>query len=169
MGYGSTNYGAGGWGSGSIIIVPPSEPGPLLSVRVITKTQIILTFQREYVINDDLLDPSNYWIESDGPSSTNIDAVLVEAGNDRASSNSVLLTVQTMTSGVLYTISAQQIIDVNGITVDTLSTISWPFRVTKVQNMLSKLPRHFDLDSESTLRGLVTAIALVDDQIGGNG
>lgn len=169
MGYGSTNYGAGGWGSGAITIVPPDEPGPLFSVKVITKTQILLTFQREYVINADLLNPTNFLIESDGPTSTYIDVVLVEAGNDRASTNSVLLTVQTMVSGVVYTISAQQIIDVNGVTVDTLSTISWPFRVTKVQNTLNKLPRHFDLSSESTLRGIVTAISLVDDQIGGNG
>jgi len=169
MGFGSTYYGAGGFGSGASIIVPPGTPGPLFSISVANSTQLLLTFVNDYVINDTLLDPTNYLITSSGPASNNIIAVLVEAGNDRASANSVLLTVQKMTPRVDYTISVQNIIDVDGVIVDTLSTLEWPFRITKVQNMMTKLPGHFDLEPESTMLGVIMAIGMIDDQIGGNG
>ena len=169
MGFGSTNYGAGGFGSGIGAVTPPGSPGALISVDVITKTQILLTFERVYVINDDLLNPDNYSIITSGPVNTNINVVSVEAGNDRAATNSVLLTTQTMVSGVTYTITAQNLEDVGGILVNTNSSVSWEFRVTKMQNALTKLPSHFNTLPGSTLRGIMTAIALVDDRIGGNG
>lgn len=169
MGFGSTHYGAGGFGSGGAVIVPPGTPGPLFSIQVVTKTQVLLTFVNTYVQDSPLFEESNYIITSDGPASTNIKVVSVEAGNDRAATNSVLLTVQTMVSGVLYTITTQNMLDTEGIAVDPLSSIEWPLRVTKVQNALSKLPKHFDLQPGSTLRGIMTAIARVDDEIGGNG
>ena len=169
MGFGSTNFGAGGWGSGTVVIVPPGVPAPLFSLDVVTKHQVLLTFVNEYVLDTPLFDVTNYIITSDGPASTNIEVTLVEAGTDRGSANSVLLTVQTMVSGVEYTINCQNFLDVAGAVVDSTSTIAWPFRVTKIQNTLSKLPSHYDLQSESTIRGIMTAIGLIDDQIGGNG
>ena len=169
MGFGSTYYGAGGFGSGVPSIIPPEEPGLLVSLQVLRQTQVLLTFLRAYPITEELLDPANYIIIQDGPSSANIEVVSVEAGNDQAAVTSVILNTQHMVSNVTYTVSAQNFVDTGGVLVDPLSEIEWPFYVTKVQTLQSKLPEHFDLRAQSTLTGVMTAIGLIDEAIGGNG
>jgi len=169
MGFGGTPYGAGGWGSGAELFVPPTETGPILETVVVRNNQIELIFLREYVIDDLLLDPDNYIITQDGAASYNIQVVTVEPGLDRATTDRVLLTTTTMKSGVTYTISAQTFLDIYGVTVDPLSEYSWDFRVSKIQNVMSRLPKHYNLEAGSLLSGLMTAIGTIDDQIGGNG
>jgi hypothetical protein len=84
----------------------------------------------------------------------------------------VNLEISKTTTGVIYEISASNLLNVEGAKFanpNLIPTVSTKFlsRSTKIDAVLSRIPKMYGRDLYSNIRNILSAIALEDEEIGG--
>ena len=155
-------YGGFVYGSGTVY-------GSSLSVNqidVVGKNLLTVFFTVEVVVNSTYLDTATYSIvrQTAGDDITVRSVLLPE--NDIKVINHVQLEVSQHSVGTRYELTATDMTTTGGAVTSTsgefLSTR------TKTDVMMASVPRHFNANTASTVRGVIEAIGVMDDLIGGS-
>lgn len=125
-------------------------------------------FESTVAVNSDLLDPTNYTLT---PTSQAVNSVTVKdvvSGAERRPTN-VFLVITPPTFDAEYTITVANIVSSDGSVFTGPLTATFTPSLTKLDNLLSTVPRLYDIRPKSNLRALFTAIGREDQRIGGEG
>jgi hypothetical protein len=138
---------------------------------MLSETVIELTFNTPVIVDAALLDTSNFQVEFySAPGSTDVLVHRVMPG-DSGGTSKFVSTVQLITSkhttGIRYKLTINNISSTLGGTLSAAEVAGTGAR-TKVDDILSNIPSHFDKRPESLIRSLLSAIGKQDDLIGGS-
>ena len=136
-----------------------------VSATVINANTIELTFSGDVVRNVGYLNPANYAISVFEGTGSPIQVIKVLNPNSLTNDKVYLLT-NYHTPGTTYLVAVSGLSGRAGQTV--AGTFKFTSRVTKLDQMLKSVPTHFSRDPDSLILNLLTAIAKVDDRIGGS-
>lgn len=161
--YGECEYGVPLYGS------LPCVHGPdLADVEFIADNVLRFTFTTEMVVDDAYFEVSNYTVAFADSVGTDVNPrFVIPPTAGITDTNVVLLRTDAHTPGTNYSFTVSTLKRRNG-SVMTTGTAIRPARKTKTNSMIRSLPQHFDKRPESTIRLIMTAIALEDELIGGN-
>jgi len=166
-------FGSYVYGTGSTYGSAPST-ALFSELYMLSETVIEITFSTPIMINDALKDTSNYQIEFFGNAgSTDVEVKRILAGPPEGSPNelkytsSIYLVTSVHTKGQKYKITISGLTSTLGGVLSSTDLHDTGTR-TKVDEILSSIPSHYDKRPESTIRSILTAIGKQDDLIGGS-
>lgn len=134
-------------------------------VALLSRDTIRVTFDRQVVVNDAYKSTSNYTVSAADGSVLNVRKVLAPLDGS-LQTDEVVLALDKAVQGVEYTVSvSSSISSVEGYPV--VNTATFTGRNTKVDDVVSSIPAHYDMSPGSNIRALIQAAALEDDKIGG--
>lgn len=139
----------------------------IVDVFVVSKDLIKLEFSQSLAVEAKYYDLQNYAITALGGAP----AVVVLGVLDPAASKvpSVFVQVQGLIEGGVYQfhIPNQSLYSANGMYVPE-HIVTWTMRRTKVDSTRNSLARFYDTKSRGLIRGLIEAIMISDEKIGGD-
>jgi hypothetical protein len=142
-----------------------------LEARLLSKDVLRVNFSEGISVDENLTNLSN-WIISALPSgeSPTVKQIMFDPEFDTVSF--VNLEISKTTTGVIYEISASNLLNVEGAKFanpNLIPTVSTKFlsRSTKIDAVLSRIPKMYGRDLYSNIRNILSAIALEDEEIGG--
>lgn len=172
------NFGSFEYGTG-VTYGPPGST--IASIDVLDRNIIIIEFNDFVIIDEDLLNPANYQIEfTDNPGFTDVEsrkvlpyiggvATNVEGKTQQIPvvTTQIQLVTDYHSPGTSYTVTISNLNAVDGSGVPLEPTVAIGRR-TKTEEILKHMPRHYDNTPQSLVRGILTAMAIEDDRIGGS-
>lgn len=155
----------------SLLILFGGSNVRIADVEVLAKDLIRIKFFDEMVVDDDYYNPETYTLvleEGSGPSRV---VEVLELKDDSKTALDVLLRVQNLTDGSRYRVFVGG--DEGALT--TRGGASYADKVggamqvyhTKLDALRRSVPKHYDTRPGSNLGGVLTAISLIDNEIGG--
>jgi hypothetical protein len=145
-----------------------------IQVTTLAKDLLRVSFNIDVAVTPELLDLTNYSITAVDPVTSSDAQVLSVLGmdfSDTSSTDFIDLQVSNTEQGTLYRIVISNLLDPDE---DTLTDgagggVQGEFRsrLTKADSMLMGIPPLYDTSVTSTLKQLILAIAVRDEEIGG--
>lgn len=139
-------------------------------IEFIREDLVKVTLDYEVLLNEAYFDVSNYTIAlagGDGSSAIVVRAILKPSDDSVKTSDTIYIRTGPLQRGVEYELYIAGLTSSStGTVVDNL-TVPRTYRRTKVDSILSSCPSHFDKRPGSILGGLMTAIGISDNKIGG--
>jgi len=171
MAWGTSGWGLGAWGGHSEeeVEVEIAEAPRLGTLVLISSSLLELTFNRPVAVNADLYDTSNYNVSSvdDTLPPVTIDQIL---NVPTPSTARIYLRVRGTVLGSTYVLTARNIISTTGVALAPSGTrAAFLSRETKTDSIISSFSSLYSTDPTSIVGGLLHAISMSDDLIGGTG
>ncbi len=161
MGFGSGAFGSAAFGSGTgetVLVFDVS------SVEYLAADLIKVTFSESVVVNNAYKLVGNYTAVNDA-GSWPVQQVIVPYNTDVL--DYVLLQISPQEVEVTYTITVANLTGRSGSSLEGTSA-SWTYHRTKIDSLLASMPTMYDKRPTANIRGLLTAIALGDNGVGGS-
>ena len=141
----------------------------ITSIEVVHPRLVRLIFSSAVSVDSAFYDINNYeiGIVNGGVTDANPVRILTPYKTDsseaKLSTTEVFVVTQPLTIGTNYSFT------VSGLTgLSSSSSLNRLARRTKTQSAIRSLPPHFDSNFDSNIAGILTAISMSDDLIGGN-
>jgi hypothetical protein len=136
------------------------------SIFVVAENLIELQFSDSLVVLDDYLNPNTYSILDDALKAVQVSSVL-DPGTTM--STSVFLVTKGLSSSKSYqlNIGVGILFDRNGKSLDA-QHVAWTMHRTKVDSTVNSLAKFYNTRSRGVIRGLIEAIMISDEKIGGS-
>lgn len=137
------------------------------NIFVVRESLIRVDFDSELAVTSALLDPVNYSITPLRPVGSVY--VLDVLPLDTKVTNYIFLSVRGLKLDQFYSINipADTLKDRSGRTIGSIQHV-WKMRRTKVDTTIASLPKMYDTKSRSTIVGILEAIMISDEKIGGD-
>lgn len=142
-----------------------------ITVTYIAQNLIRVDFIAELVVDDALYTVDNYSITfADGSGNTDVNIrEVVEFKDDRTTTQHVLLLTDRHTRGTAYELTVTDLRPRVGGTLPAATSAARTNRRTKVDTILQSLPSFYDRRPRAIIAGIMGAIGLEDERIGGAG
>ena len=136
------------------------------NVFVVAENLIELQFSDVLVVLDGYLDPSTYTIVDSFLKEIQVTSIL-DPGS--SVSSSIFLVTKGLSSSGSYQLNINSgiLFDRNGKSLDA-QQITWSMHRTKVDSTIDSLAKFYNTRSRGVIRGLIEAIMISDEKIGGS-
>lgn len=162
MGFGTGSFGAMPFGSTEVELFDSFE---VLFAEPISASLIRIVLSEYAVVNNDYKNPNSYAITDFAGSYIPVLNVLTPKD---LSVNYVLLRVRPQALGQSYGIVVTNIMSRSGVVIsDTVNSYWYLYNSTKTDSILASIPSIYDKSPGTDLNGILTAISLEDNLIGG--
>jgi len=136
----------------------------ITDIIVISKDSIRLEFSGSLAVDSNLLNAENYQITP--ATGIYVDSVLRPSGSYTTNVQLLVRGLQEDQEYVL-TLADEELRAINGDYVDE-TFLEWTHRKTKTDLMISSISPAYDTRKRSNIRGVLEAITISDEEIGGN-
>lgn len=151
----------------------PSSNITASNVSIIHPRLIQFNLNVSVLVNEEFYNVENYSIILNGSTSTDARPLKVlipyqtDSSEPSLTTSNISVVTQPLTVGSKYVFSLSGLQMTDGSTLNSDPSVRLSRR-TKTQSMLRSLPQHFSINFGSNVAGILSAIGISDDLIGGN-
>lgn len=151
----------------SLLILFDSGGIRITGLEVLSRKLVRVSFLDEMVINEKYYDPSTYTLQLvEGSGESIVKRVLTYQDESQTALEAILET-QNLNDGNTYRLFVEGLTSRAGKEYEDRDGNEFKVYRTKLDSILRSIPSHYDTRPGSNLGGLLTAIALSDNTIGG--